>query len=266
MKMESGKEEKIERATVRTMENTIEKSKGMLAVWALFSRSSFYGILAVLFLMTAAECLSFYAVLHGSGQTDMLEMMIDKSLAAAFFLTALGLIFFIQIWAAGRMDRKSRYTLMRLKLSKTQFFLLRTGYHVLCLTSLFAVQVCVILWMAWMYEKTFAPVSPSGQLLFLAFYRNEFLHSLLPMAETGKWVRCVLLILAFGIEAGFQEKNRVAGQVGMFVLTACWFVSPVGMWYGDVICCVTYGIVIGMDLLQAGLFQRKERDCGHSIR
>lgn len=47
MKMESGKEEKIERATVRTtertMENTIEKSKGMLAVWALFPEAAFMG-------------------------------------------------------------------------------------------------------------------------------------------------------------------------------------------------------------------------------
>jgi len=243
---------RIKEAGDREMaERRKEKGRGLSAVWALLVRSSFYEILAVLFFMAAAECVSFYTVLHGNRQPDTLETMIDKSLAAVIFLTALGAVFCLLVRAAGRMNRKSRYTLMRLKLSKKQFFLLRTGYHVLCLTVLFAVQICVCLWMAWMYEKAFDLSGSSGQLLFLAFYRNEFLHCLLPMAETGKWVRNLLLVLAFGAEAGFREKNRVAGQVGMFVLTASWFVSPVGMWYRDVICCMTYGTVIGVDILQA---------------
>lgn len=241
-------------------ENRKRKGKKIISVCALLVSGSFCKILVVLFIMALAEAISFSLVLYKGGQEEMLETLLDRSLPAIAFLLAFGAVFCILILTEGRMNRCGRYTLMRLQITKKQLFLLETGYHVLCLVMLFAVQVYMILWMAWMYGKISGQLDASGQILFLAFYRNRFLHCLLPLAETGKWVRNILMILAFGMEAGIREKSRAAGQAGLFVLTASWFVSPVGVGYRDVVSCMMYAVVIVVDLLSSVLFQEKREN------
>lgn len=233
-----------------------EKSKSILSVWALLSRCCFYRIILVLVLMTMAECVSFYMLLQKRMYPDSPEAMIDYSLTPMIFLAALGLSFLILSLAGKRLDDRSQYTLMRLRLSKLQLFLLRLIFHILCLAVLFVVQIVVAFWMIWLYRETFSPSHSAERLLFLTFYRNPFLHCLLPMAETGKWVRNLLLLLAFGTESYSRERNRGVTQISLFIMTACWFISPIGMGYRDIVCDVVYVIVITVNVVQADLFRK----------
>lgn len=95
--------------------------------------------------------------------------------------------------------------------------------------------------------------------MFLAFYRSKFLHCLLPLAETGKWVRNILCILALGMGAAQErEKKRQLGQICQFIVTASWFVTPIGLVYMDVICDIVYGVTILGTLWKKDIFQRRK--------
>ena len=120
---------------------------------------------------------------------------------------------------------------------------------------LFAVQIWICIWMTGMYgRETAGEVYASPQRLFLAFYRIDFLHSLMPMAEAGKWLRNLLLLVAFGMEAavgaGKAEKKNYASLTLLYVLTASWFVGSMG-WNGlELICDGVYVVIIAVNLWQ----------------
>lgn len=237
-----------------------ETGGGVWSVWALLSRCSFYKIILVLLLMTAVECASFYTLLQRKEILVSPEAMIDQSLAPMIFLAALGLLFLILSLSGRRLDGKSQYTLMRLRLSRAQLFTVRTLYNMLCLTVLFGVQIVLAFWMVRLYGETVGRLWPARQLLFLTFYRSRFLHCILPMAETGKWVRNFLLLLAFGTEACTGEKNHGVTQISLFIMTACWFISPIGMGYRDIVCELVYIVVITGNIIRAKLFRNSHAD------
>lgn len=237
-------------------ESKMQKGRAWWAVWALLSRSSFYKILAVLCLMALAESLSFYRILGGDGRPGSLEELVNAGLTSMFFMAALGMILLILVRTVRQTEEKGRYTLMRLKISQGRRFFIRTTYCALCLTVLFSVQIMLIFCAAEQYKAAGGTGGVSEQFLFLAFYRNEFLHGILPMAETGKWVRNLLLILAFSMEVAGGRKNGVVTLISLFVLTSVWFVSPVGMGYRDGIVDFVSIVVIAAELLQM-LFARK---------
>nr|WP_296488257.1 hypothetical protein [uncultured Acetatifactor sp.] len=236
----------------------IQKSREWWSVWALLSRSSFYKVLAVLLLMVLGECISFWRILRGDSRPDSLEELVSGSGAFVFFMAALGVILLILVWTVGQAEEKSQNTLMRLKLSGQEIFYIRTVYCTLCLTLLFSVQIIVILFTAEIYEKVVGTPGLPQQFLFLAFYRNEFLHGLLPMAETGKWARNLLLILAFAVETAGSRKTGAVTLISLFVLAAAWFISPVGMGYRDGIVDFVCIVVIGADILQMLLSREQE--------
>ena len=90
---------------------------------------------------------------------------------------------------------------------------------------------------------------PASFGLFLTFYQSDFLHCLLPMAEAGKWMRNLFLLAAFSLEAGRGAGKRNYAVLNLlFVVTAVWFVSPIGINFLDVVCMLVYGAVIAVNL------------------
>ena len=63
------------------------------------------------------------------------------------------------------------------------------------------------------YYADCAPSEFTGsQTVFLAFYRNEFLHALLPLSDISLWVRNACLLIGFGVcTALFPFKQRRRG-------------------------------------------------------
>lgn len=221
---------------------------GTLSLWALLVRGSFYKVLAVVLLLAVAEMALFCGTLQGGG-TAALEIIMEESRIHFVFLAAFGAIFFLLIRRNKVLDHEARYTVMRLRVSQAKLFGIRTAYDILCLLVLFAAQMGLVLGFAEAYRRT-PGMFDGPQLLFMAFYRSEFLHCLLPLADTEKWVRNGLMLLAMGMEeAGGIGKRYRTTQVSVFLMAAIWFTTPVGLVWQDMLCCFVYGVVIAADLL-----------------
>lgn len=242
------------------------KNKGCISVelslWALLARSCFYKILAVLVLMTAAEGAVFYRTLRIHGGAQGFEWMVDKSGMSVLFLAALGIIFAIFVCMEGMLEQESRYTLMRLRVTEWHFFWTKTVVNLFFLMVLFAVQIAVVFWAARLYLQSAGTERVMPNFLFLAFYSNSFLHCLLPMAHGAKWMRNVLIFLAFSMEGGSghwgnhgRSKNFIKPMV-LYVVIVQWFVSSMGG-YLDIACVIVCGMYIAAAI--RSVFRKAEK-------
>ncbi len=196
-----------------------------LSVLALLAQGSFYKVLATAVIMAALECVSF-------------------RLSSLFFLAALGMVFLILCVMEGEPGGvKSRYTWRRLRITPKHLFLLKTFYNILCFLLLFAAQAGMGIWFCHRYRIQMPRETQSPQLVFLTFYRWEFLHCVLPMAETLKWIRNLLLILTLSMSAAadtsiIPRKDMVLARAFLYIMTACWFITPVGVQTADIGLCI----------------------------
>ena len=61
-------------------------------------------------------------------------------------------------------------------------------------------------------EEVFGP-----QTVFLAYWLDPYLHSLMPMAQVSRWIRNILMCVSLGISAAaFSQKLR-AGKKGIAI-------------------------------------------------
>lgn len=240
-----------------TEEKRRNNGKPTLSLWALLARCSIYKVLAVLVVMALAEVLLFYGYLRtGGGYT--LGSAVENSHLSVVFMAALWLVCFVLAWTQGRMDTRSSAAMLRLRLSGSRIFMIKTAYNMVCIVMLFMAQIWLGIWLVGVYGREIGEIYASPQRLFLAFYRIDFLHCLLPMAEIGKWVRNLLLLLAFGTEAAGAKKKNYIPLLALLALTANWFVSSVGRNMIDLICCFMYVVVIGGNIWQMRKAQRDE--------
>ncbi len=243
-----------------TEEKRRNNGKPILSLWALLARCSIYKVLAVLVVMALAEVLLFYRCLRtGAGYT--LKSAVENSHLSVVFVTALWLVCFVLAWTQGRLDAKSSAAMLRLRLSGSRIFMIKTAYNMVCIIMLFTAQIWLAIWLVGGYGREMGEIYASPQRLFLAFYRINFLHCLLPMAEIGKWVRNLLLLLAFGTEAARNKKKNYIALFALLSLTANWFVSSMRVNMIDLICCLTYIVVIAANIWQVRKAQRGE--AGH---
>lgn len=233
-----------------------------LSLWALLARCSLYKVLAVLAVMALAEALLFYSCLKNCGGYDTLVKVVEGSHLSAVFLTALGLMCFVLAWTEGRLDAKSGAAMQRLRLSQSRIFMIKTAYNMVCMAMLFMAQIWLGIWLVGIYGKELTEIYAPPQRLFLAFYRIDFLHCLLPMAEAGKWIRNLLLLLAFGTEAAGsprgEKKQYGIPLVSLYALTASWFVSSMGGNVTDLLCSLIYIVTIAANIWLVRRAQGKE--------
>lgn len=264
MKNDSEKEQSDRKKNGRCEDNSIRrKGAAIVSLWTLCARGSFYKILLVLAGMALAEFACFELVCRKmTGNAALLspEKMIDECFLQPVFLCAFGLIYFILLWTESEhRGTRSGYTLLRLKVTQRQQFAVRTVYNTLCLTLVFSVQAALAAALCARYVERLPEELVSPQLLFLAFYRNRFLHSLLPMAEIGKWVKNLLLLTAFGMEAalGLQGRNYLT-SIWLCILSARLFAADIGS-LNVILCSLLYLFCIAASLLQVyGVIGKKE--------
>jgi len=181
-----------------------------LSVFMLYTRSSIYRILILLILMAVAEITLFYLSANRVMTSNIigLERMFDKSyiglvMAAVFVLMS------VQLSLMGcERGSKQSYTLCRLSVSEEAVFAWQALFNALAYFMLWAVQLLIV-WAMCIYGTSKMGSLASNQNIFLAFYRNDFLHSLLPLAETSRLIRNILLIISLGLSSAlFSYHNR----------------------------------------------------------
>lgn len=239
-----------------------------ISLLGLLAGGSIYKILTVLVILVVGQCAFFYGSLTRRAEQGQLSEAdfenlflfsggnIDyMSVYGFLFLGAFAIIMFL-LKRCETVNSGSifYYTLRRLRVSGRHLFLVETVYNFLCFTLLFAVQVWVILWMYRIYMDRIPGDPVSHQIAFLAFCRVPFLHNLLPLAEAGKWVRNLLILLAASMEAATEKAGQ--GKRGfqtwsfLILIGAWWMVSNVGFQFTDVFMGAVCGVMILVSVMK----------------
>lgn len=232
---------------------TKKKRKLLLSMLGLLSGASIHKVLIILGIMGFSEIALFFYCAQKSAEKLLENALYNRQIYPIFFL-ALGLVFFLLMHTEGMMGEKGGATMRRLRLSGIQIFLIEACYNLVCILLVFAVQI----WILILALKIISGNSPEE--FFLAFYRIEFLHSLLPLAEGGKWIKNLLLVLSLSVGAasGFGERESILSTV-IFPLILIWFVNPIGWEFGDLACSAL--AVIG--ILSGGMRIQQLKDMGN---
>ncbi|MBQ9765600.1 MAG: hypothetical protein IJW18_05345 [Lachnospiraceae bacterium] len=221
-----------------------------ISALALLIKSSLYKILALIVEMTIIEFFIFYYIIDKGQNFAESELMITKAYIPYTFLAMLAIAFMVLCFSEKGLDKKSGYTIQRMRISKKRFFVIKTIYNVFCIVLLFVVQTLVAIVLIRNHNVELIKGEHEYQQLFLAFYRNDFLHSLFPMAEVLRWIRNVLLVLALGMQAAVSEKKSHVGDFCLISLTVSWFSIGMGTSVMDVFCYIAYLIVIAVALVR----------------
>ena len=213
--------------------------KQQLSLFTLSIRASFYKILAVLGLSGVVQAVLFYMALDtGAG----LETTFARAFCSVVFVfTFLGITYLLLRWHSGRGSNVS-YTLRRLGLPERTFLLWNALYCALVYLIFWAAQLGFALLFCKYYTMVTDPELLNPQTVFLAFYRSDYLHSLLPLAETSRWVRNIAYVIGLGAcvsAAPCMERRKIRPVLSALSITL--FVSCFARPVGD----------IGFDLAQA---------------
>ena len=164
--------------------------KKHLSVFMLMARSSIYKVISVFVLMAVVEYGLVCMRLNQGVMSDQhnLEIVVDESrilwvFGAVFLLMT---VFLCQTGCG--FSSKTGYTLRRLSISERMVFVWQSIYNMMCYCLLWFVQILVVFGLCNLYVNMAPEGFVTNQTIFLAFYRNDFLHSLLPMEDAGFWI------------------------------------------------------------------------------
>jgi len=191
--------------------------KQHVSLLMIAARSTIYKIAGLLLLMTVVQAALFWRLLRRAtvGELYPLENLIRASgvslvCAAAFLL----LCVILSKVGSEFSGSRARYTILRLSVREGMTVLLWAVYNMICFFIFWAVQLAVALLLCLLYTRIMDPMYINDQTVFTAFYRSGFLHSLLPLDETTRYIRNIALILALGLAAAFTPHRQRRGQKG----------------------------------------------------
>ena len=229
--------------------------KKHISVFGLFARSSACSVLVILILLCAFEILSFHIQLQdaldtygATGEMPPLERMFSYASTDVLFKGALVLVTLVLCLPGCSFKSRTGYTLCRLSVSERATFFHQAVYNVLIYLVLMATQLTVAYGLARYYIAMAPAECISNQTLVLAFYRSEFLHSLLPLEDVGLWVRNGLLLLSLGLAAAeFPYRQRrhkfSAVIVGLVLYTIGCFNRSIGS-HGNTVLTVAIALTV----------------------
>lgn len=221
--------------------------KHYLSVFAMLARGSLFRVLLLLCLMTAGQCGLFLHRLNTAlalytAQTQQLvhdadipplEELMNFSTVSGIFGAAFLLICAVLCLPGCDYSTKCGYTLRRLNISERAVFVMQAIYNAFALFLLWVTEIGICLLLCKAYTDAVPAAFVSHQTTAIAFYRNSFLHSLLPLADTAVWIRNIVMLAALALTAAsFPYKQRrgkfAADIVVCALLTVIFFVRTVG--------------------------------------
>ena len=196
-----------------------------LSVLALMARQTIGKVLALLAVMAVAET-ALFAWAMSQGLTRVIrddntcpapvEDLFDFAGIYWVYRIAMILLFVLLILCGTELKgSRLRYTLQRLRISEEATVLWQSGYNILCLLLLWAVQAALALGFCLWYAGTVDPAYVSGQSAFLAFYRSGFLHALFPLADLSRWARAAMDVVALGVTSAMFPYHQRHGRKGV---------------------------------------------------
>lgn len=196
-----------------------------LSVFALVARATLAKIILLIITLMAGEIGLFYLRLHTQQRLGTLEEMLESSRVYLLFIACFVCIFIIlEAFAGKQKGGNPVYTVNRLPIRPGQFTLICSLYNTSCLTLLFAAQIVTDLLLSFIYAEH-NTADPYGPVTFLAFYRSDFFHSLLPLGDIFSIFTNVILLVSLGTTCACSAwKTRQGGQD---LLAAVLFITAV---------------------------------------
>ncbi len=216
--------------------------KKHISVFMLMARSTIYKIIGLFGLMGVIEWSLFYARLKQgmTGDKFHLELVIEESHISWVFGIAFVLISILLMSTGRETSTKLGYTLKRLSISERWVFFWQAVYNMICYFMFWCMQILLVFLFCKMYEGMAPTEYVTNQTVFLAFYRSDFLHSLLPMEDAFFWTRNVFLLLALSIcsaEYPMELRRNGKGKEIIVLMIACdtFFIGELGEMFSVII-------------------------------
>lgn len=217
-----------------------------LSVLMLAVSSTIYQVLGLFVVMAVAEGAIFYWSLQralAAGPIGLEQLISQSRIAAVSGVCFLLLCALLSLTGCEFGGGKLRYTLRRLAVREEATVFWWAGYNVVCFFLFWVVQLVIALLLCRLYLTRMDAAYVSDQTIFLACYRSNFLHSLLPLEETSRYLRNAMFILGLGVcTACFSFRQR-RGEKGiavvlLAVLGAVNFAKPMGSFGSDMFLAV----------------------------
>ncbi len=244
---------------------TMKKNAPHLSVLALIARQSFGAVLLVLLITTVLRALAYqktfsdalaaYNASPSLGFIDIESLFTSSGGTFAINVTRISLLLISFLLCRIFCERGSRcgYTLMRLRVTERGIFVCHAIYAAVIYLLFYAAEL-LLSYAVCLYYLQHAPAEYVGpQTLFLAFYRSNYLHSLLPLADIAVWVRNGFLYLALSLAAAEfpcrQRRRHFGGSIlALCVCTLVFFIREIGDAFNSFavifcsLCCIASSI------------------------
>lgn len=194
--------------------------KKYLSVFEMIARSSLYKVLVVLFAMAVTELAFFWRYVNNPGEDGLvyLELIVDNSYYLVILQIAYVLVTVFLALTGCNIGSMQVYTLQRLRITEKAYFVLQSIYNMFCYVLLWGTQLGVLLFSANYFSKYNDDPYFSNQTIFLAFHRNNLMHSILPMENWICWIILIFIFVGSGIAAAdFSWKQR-RGKIGWLLI------------------------------------------------
>lgn len=222
------------------------------SVFELMVRSNFYRILLLLVAMVILQTGLFLFAFYRRFGTEAfsLESVLKKSyIELVFFGVFIGMNIFLKTSVGYEGNEKPQYTMMRLSIAGKEVYYWHAASNVLYYLLFFAVEILTIVMLGFLYLKMAPAEYVTGQTLFLACYRSDLLHSLLPLGDFPYLIRNILGLAAASLysacypkeyavedeKKGEKEKQRNwKNRFDLFVFVPVLFIGE----FGDYFYCI----------------------------
>ena len=194
--------------------------KRHLSVWKLLIRSTVFRLALCLGIMCAAEIGVF---LWRVGSAASFENAVGDGPAYAIFIAAYYCIFIVLETTLCRPNQLS--ALERLRISERRFLLLQAFHNTLCFLILWGAEVTLIFILSLWYRGAYPEYAVAPGIL-LAFYRNSFLHGLLPLSTVSRWIVNLVYFTGSGV---LSACTALKYRHGKLVIAPHIFMTAVGV-------------------------------------
>ena len=220
------------------------------SVFGLFAKSSLTKVLILIAAMAVAEFVFFTSELkQATVEYGISESFpnIENFISRSFIPIICGIAFVLVSTAlclpGTSFSSKTGYTLDRLSVSPRAVFFCQAVYNLFIYLIFWASQLAICFGICLYYAKNAPEGAIGNQSIFLAFYRNEFLHALLPLSEVMVWIRNGFLLMALTIataEYPYKQRHKKLGisAIAMVIFTAVFFKTEIANSFNTVLIIV----------------------------
>ena len=189
--------------------------KKYVSIFQMFVRTSFYKIMLIMIAMAGVSGVSFYLNFQ-KNQEYSLEQLIDASEFSWIWKIAYVLITLALVLPGCNRGSEQDYTYKRLRIKASRVYFLQRIYYIGAYVLLWMTELAVLLIVSAYYANVAQGVT--NQTVFLTFYGNAFMHSILPLEDIISWIILAYLLIGTGCAAeAFCRKQRT-GKFGALLI------------------------------------------------